>query len=140
VSASTDVMAELMAALEAAGFQSLVLETEGRRLVLRLPASALPAPPPAAPAEEPAPEEPAGPELRSPRVGHFYPRMGRGGTPRFEPGSEISKGEVYGSIEAMHLKYELRAEESGVVAELLADEGEAVEYGQPLVSLRGAEA
>lgn len=144
MSDSNRTMAEMMEALEASGFRALEIQSEGRNLRLRLP-TRLPPPPPAAAEAPAAPATPGLPRedatlLCSPRVGHYYPRAGLGGATKFKAGDPIEKGEVYGSIEAMHLKYELRAEHSGVVAEHLAVEGEAVEYGQPLLRLRGADA
>jgi len=124
---------ELHRDLAASGYASCDLKAEGRRLYLRVPRAPAPAPAPS-PQEVPAgaPAEPEGGTLlRSPRVGHFYPRTSQGQG----PGTRLEAGEVYGTIEAMHLKYELRADKPGVIREFLAAEGEAVEYGQPLVAL-----
>lgn len=73
--------------------------------------------------------------LLSPRVGHFFPRLKKDGSRHFSEGAEVKEGEVYGIIEAMHLKYECKAERDGVVEKWVADMGEPVEYGQVLVEL-----
>lgn len=80
------------------------------------------------------PEKPAN-ALLAPRVGHFFPRLKKDGTRHFPEGSEIKEGEVYGIIEAMHLKYECKAERDGTVEKWVADMGEPVEWGQVLVEL-----
>lgn len=127
----------LLTLLERAGFTCCRLEQDGRHLLLRLPTAAPPPPPPSeAPRAAPAAPEPEPNVLRSPRVGHFYPRTDLDGRLRFRKGETVEKGDVYGTIEAMHLRHELRAERAGVVDEPLAAEGEAVEYGQPLIRLR----
>lgn len=128
---------ELLEVLEGSGFSTCAIEDGPQRLFLRRPVAVRP---PVEPVEA-GPEQPARPPvdprvlLTSPRVGHFYPRQGRTSGAKYRKGDRIEAGEVYGTIEAMHLKYELRAERPGVLDEFLAAEGEAVEYGQPLLAL-----
>ena len=51
------------------------------------------------------------------------------------PGSTIEAGQVIGLIESMKIRYEVKADKGGVVAETLVEDGEAVEFGQPLARL-----
>lgn len=130
----------LLGALQDSCFRELSIRTGDQKLKLKLKAPApLPAPGPAAVTVASAADaEGQGPDLlllKSPRVGHFYPRTGPKEGGKFRKGSTLRAGEVYGRIEAMHLRFELRAEVGGVLEQFLAAEGEAVEYGQPLVSL-----
>ncbi len=99
-----------------------------------LPASAMPAGgPTAAPAASaPAPEEPKGLEVKSPMVGTFYRASGPGAKPFVELGQAIKPGDTLCIIEAMKLLNEIEAEVAGTVKEILAENGQAVEYGQVL--------
>jgi acetyl-CoA carboxylase biotin carboxyl carrier protein len=131
-------ISELLSELETSGYVSCRIQTGDAHLYMRRPVAPAPPPAPAADAAS-TPVEPPDPRtlLKSPRVGHFFPRNGGAGLSR---GDRLSAGEVYGTIEAMHLKFELRADTAGVVQEFLAAEGEAVEYGQPLLALMDPEA
>jgi acetyl-CoA carboxylase biotin carboxyl carrier protein len=88
---------------------------------------------PAAPAPEAAkPEEPAGHTLKSPMVGTFY-RAPSPGAPSFvEVGQSVSKGQTLCIIEAMKLLNEIESDVSGTVKAILVENGQPVEYGQPL--------
>jgi len=92
------------------------------------------APAPAAPAAaavEVAPE-PTGTIIKSPMVGTFY-RSSSPGSPAFvEVGSSIKEGDTLCIIEAMKLLNEIDAEVSGVVSKILVENGQPVEFGQPL--------
>jgi acetyl-CoA carboxylase biotin carboxyl carrier protein len=92
--------------------------------------SAAPATPAAAPVEAPA--EPTGTVIKSPMVGTFY-RSSAPGSPAFvEVGSSIKEGDTLCIIEAMKLLNEIDAEVSGVVSKILVENGQPVEFGQPL--------
>jgi acetyl-CoA carboxylase biotin carboxyl carrier protein len=92
-------------------------------------ASATPAGPPAAAA---VPEEPAGHVVKSPMVGTFY-RSSSPGAPAFiEPGATVKPGDTLCIIEAMKLLNEIEAEVGGTVTKILVENGQPVEYGQPL--------
>jgi acetyl-CoA carboxylase biotin carboxyl carrier protein len=98
------------------------------------PAAAVAAPlavaaPPAAPAE---PVAPAGHTVKSPMVGTFYRSASPGGKPMVEVGSEIKDGEPICIIEAMKIMNEIEADKSGKVTRIFCENGQAVEYGQPL--------
>lgn len=92
-------------------------------------AAAAPAPAPA-PA---APAEPAGHAVKSPMVGTFYRAASPGAKPFVEVGSQVKQGETICIIEAMKILNEIEADKSGTVTQILVDNGQAVEYGQPLL-------
>jgi len=82
------------------------------------------APPPAA--------EPKGNTLKSPMVGTFY-RAPSPGAPSFvEVGQSVSKGQTLCIIEAMKLLNEIESDMAGTVKAILVENGQPVEYGQPL--------
>ena len=87
----------------------------------------------AAPTEAaPAPVVPAGHVVKSPMVGTFYRSASPGAKPFVEIGSAIKEGETICIIEAMKILNEIEADKTGTVVQILTDNGEAVEYGQPL--------
>jgi acetyl-CoA carboxylase biotin carboxyl carrier protein len=88
------------------------------------------APGPAAAA--PAPEPAKGHTLKSPMVGTFY-RAPSPGAPSFvEVGQSVSKGQTLCIIEAMKLLNEIESDMAGTVKAILVENGQPVEYGQPL--------
>jgi len=81
----------------------------------------------------PLPVEPEGHLVRSPMVGTFY-RGASPGTKSFvEVGDSVQVGDTLCIIEAMKLMNEIEADKAGVVKQVLAENGQPVEYGQPLV-------
>lgn len=88
-------------------------------------------PAPAAPVAV-VPAEPTGHTLKSPMVGTFY-RSPSPGSPSFvEIGQAVTKGQTLCIIEAMKLLNEIESDASGVVKAILTENGQPVEYGQPL--------
>ena len=86
----------------------------------------------AAPAPAAAPAVPAGHAVKSPMVGTFY-RSSSPGAPAFvEVGSQVKEGDTLCIIEAMKILNEIEADKSGTVTQILGENGQAVEYGQPL--------
>jgi acetyl-CoA carboxylase biotin carboxyl carrier protein len=84
-------------------------------------------------AGEPAtPEEGDGHTVKSPMVGIFYRASSPGANAFVEVGQSVSAGDTLCIIEAMKLLNEIEAETSGTVKAVLADNGQPVEYGQPL--------
>ena len=78
------------------------------------------------------PAEPTGHTLKSPMVGSFY-RCPSPGTPSFvEVGQTVTKGQTLCIIEAMKLLNEIESDAAGVVKAILVENGQPVEYGQPL--------
>ena len=89
----------------------------------------------AAPAESPSDETPAidGHTVNAPMVGTFYGASAPG-TPDFvKVGDSIKKGETICIIEAMKILNQIEADKSGVVKAILVENGQPVEFGQPLV-------
>ncbi|AOF87233.1 acetyl-CoA carboxylase, biotin carboxyl carrier protein [Hydrogenophaga sp. RAC07] len=126
-----------------------ITEAEGKvRIVKSAPVSAAapvtysmaPAPvaPPVVPAVEvapaaaAAPAEPVGHTVKSPMVGTFYRASSPGAKPFVEIGDTIKEGETICIVEAMKILNEIEADKSGTVTKILVDNGQAVEYGQPL--------
>jgi acetyl-CoA carboxylase biotin carboxyl carrier protein len=75
---------------------------------------------------------PAGPAVKSPMVGTFYRASSPGAKPFVELGDTIKEGETICIVEAMKILNEIEADKSGTVTKILVDNGQAVEYGQPL--------
>ncbi|GAB4474073.1 MAG: acetyl-CoA carboxylase biotin carboxyl carrier protein [Burkholderiaceae bacterium] len=95
-------------------------------------AVAAPAAATAAPASPPPAEEPKGHVVKSPMVGTFYRSASPGAKPFVELGQAVKPGDTLCIIEAMKLLNEIEAEVAGTVKEILVENGQAVEYGQPL--------
>ena len=79
-----------------------------------------------------APAEPVGHTVKSPMVGTFYRASSPGAKPFVEIGDTIKEGETICIVEAMKILNEIEADKSGTVTKILVDNGQAVEYGQPL--------
>jgi oxaloacetate decarboxylase alpha subunit len=145
--AGADRVKDIIDMVEASDLQELVLEEGDLRITVRK------TPPEAPEGERPAPREapvePVGggsgaPDtngfhlVRSPMVGTFY----RASSPTVEPfvsvGDSVSAGQTLCILEAMKLMNELGSDVDGVVREVLADNGDAVEYGQPLFAIESA--
>jgi acetyl-CoA carboxylase biotin carboxyl carrier protein len=87
---------------------------------------------PAPVAAEPVVAEPEGHQVKAPMVGTFY-RSGSPGAPAFvEVGQSIKEGDTLCIIEAMKLMNEIEADASGVIKAILVENGQPVEYGQPM--------
>ena len=96
---------------------------------------AAPALPPAALVPVAAPAEPAAPVghvVKSPMVGTFYRSASPGSKALAELGAPVKEGEPICIIEAMKIMNEIEADRSGTVARILCENGQAVEFGQPL--------
>jgi acetyl-CoA carboxylase biotin carboxyl carrier protein len=85
------------------------------------------------PAAADAPAEVQGFVLKSPMVGTFYRSSAPGGKPFVEIGATVKADEPVCIIEAMKLLNEIEAGAAGVVKEILVENGQPVEYGQPLM-------
>jgi acetyl-CoA carboxylase biotin carboxyl carrier protein len=86
----------------------------------------------AAPLSAPAVEVPAGHIVKSPMVGTFYRSASPGAKSFVEIGSQVKEGETICIIEAMKILNEIEADKSGTISQILCENGQAVEYGQPL--------
>ncbi len=136
-----------------------ITEAEGKvRIVKTVPAAPVqavyvPAPAPAgaapgvaagAPAAAPAAEaagaaapgsaapETSGFVVKSPMVGTFYRAASPGAKPFVEVGQKVNEGDTLCIVEAMKILNEIESEKSGTVTQILGENGQAVEYGQPL--------
>ncbi len=91
--------------------------------------------PVAAEAVAAAPAEPVGHTVKSPMVGTFYRASSPGAKAFVEVGDTIKEGETICIVEAMKILNEIEADKTGTVTALLVDNGQAVEYGQPLFTI-----
>ncbi len=100
--------------------------------------AAAPAPVPAAPAPAPAAAEPAadGPTIDSPMVGSFYSAASPDAKPFVSAGDHVDADTVVCIIEAMKVFNEIKAETSGTIEKVLVENGDAVEFGQPLFTIK----
>ena len=94
-----------------------------------VPVSAEVAPVAAAVAE---PAVPSGHIVKSPMVGTFYRASSPGAKPFVEIGDTIKEGETICIVEAMKILNEIETDKTGTVTQILVENGQAVEYGQPL--------
>jgi acetyl-CoA carboxylase biotin carboxyl carrier protein len=100
------------------------------------PAPAAAAGAPAAPApESDAAAQPEGHVIRSPMVGTFYRSPAPGAKVFVEVGQPVKAGDTLCVIEAMKLLNEIEADRDGVVKAILVENGQPVEYGEPLFIL-----
>jgi len=139
-------VAEILRILEESSFEQLSLEIDGVKLNLQRssavreapdPSSAPPVPPNSLrqPTLEP-PSEPGLLEIHSPLVGIFYLTPKPGEPPFVELGAKLVEDTVIGIIEVMKLMHTVHAGVRGEVAEILVNNGGAVEYGEVLMRVR----
>ena len=144
------------------GVKLSLKKTEGKIVQVQTPVAApavvqaapavIPAAPvaaaPAAPAPEAAPAAgeasaaeaadalPAGNIVKSPLVGTFYAAPAEEAEPFVKGGDSVKEGQVLAIVEAMKLMNEIESDFTGTVAEILVENGQAVEYGQPLFVIK----
>ena len=107
-----------------------------------MPAAPVPAAAPAAPANAPAEAQaaaqeagddmPAGNVVKSPLVGTFYAAPAEDAEPFVKVGDSVKEGQVLAIVEAMKLMNEIESDFTGTVKEILVENGQGVEFGQPL--------
>ena len=88
---------------------------------------------PSAPADAAEAAAPEGHLLKSPMVGTFYRAPAPGSKPFVEAGQAVKAGDIVCVIEAMKLLNEIEADRDGVIKAILVENGQPVEYGQPLI-------
>lgn len=143
-------ISKLIEVFAKSGLQEFTYEEEGMKLSLQGKQNAIAvAAAPAAVAETPVqmqaaspapavqesahvPEEKEGMMITSPLVGVFYAAPSEDAEPYVLVGSAVKQGQVVAIVEAMKLMNEIESDYSGTVAEILVENGQAVEYGQPL--------
>jgi acetyl-CoA carboxylase biotin carboxyl carrier protein len=86
-----------------------------------------------APVEEPVAPAPTGHAVKSPMVGTFYRSANPGSDPFVEVGSVVKIGDPICIIEAMKIMNEIEADAAGTIREILCENGQAVEFGQPML-------
>ncbi|BFM05400.1 acetyl-CoA carboxylase biotin carboxyl carrier protein [Halioxenophilus aromaticivorans] len=105
------------------------------------PVAAAPAAPVAAPAAAPtASEEAAGPitnghVVKSPMVGTYYAAPSPGSPAFIEVGQHVKAGDVLCIVEAMKMMNQIEADKAGVIEAILVEDGDPVEFDQPLVTI-----
>ena len=150
-------VAEILKIIDASDCQEVILELEGTRLVVRRGDGAAA---PTAPAASPAPvaaqasapaakasshaaapaaaDSAGGTIIRAPMVGTFYRRPAPGQPPFVEVGSKIKAGDALCLIEVMKLYTTIEATAEGTVAQIAAEDGQLVEFNQPLFTIKAA--
>ncbi len=83
-----------------------------------------------------ASQKPAGKIVESPLVGTFYAAPAEDAAPFVSVGDTVKKGQTRAIIEAMKLMNEIESEYDGTIAEILVENGQPVEYGQPLFCIQ----
>ena len=120
-----------------------ITEAEGKVRIVKAAAVVAQAPMMMAPAPAPAPAsvaspapaaepEPSGRVVKSPMVGTFYRASSPGAKSLADIGQPIKAGESICIIEAMKIMNEIESDHSGTVTKVLVENGQAVEFGQPL--------
>lgn len=108
------------------------LATATAPLVVQQPLAAQTPPPAGPPTPSPVAVQP-GHAVKSPMVGTFYRAASPGAKAFVEVGSVVKQGETICIIEAMKILNEIETDKSGTIIEILCENGQPVEYGQPLV-------
>ncbi len=88
------------------------------------------------PAGLPAAAQPSGHTLKSPMVGTFYRAASPTASPFVEVGQRVEVGQTVCIIEAMKILNQIEADKAGTVSAILIENGQPVEYGQPLVVIQ----
>ena len=124
------------------GEEKVKIVKGGTVTVAAAPIMAMPAAAPAAPALAAAPAAAEAPDggqeghvVKAPMVGTFYRSSSPDAKPFVEVGQAVKEGDTICIIEAMKLMNEIEADASGVVKAILVENGQPVEYGQPLFIL-----
>ena len=94
--------------------------------------AAAPAPVAEAPAADAAPAAPTGHQVKSPMVGSFYSATSPEAAPYVEVGSKVNVGDTLCIVEAMKMMNQIESDKAGTVKAILVENGEPVEFDQPL--------
>lgn len=133
IEASSVAEIEIRTGEELVRVTRITATTQATALAQLPPQAPTPPPPTSAVTEEVKAEEPIqGHIVRSPMVGTFYRASAPGAKPFVEVGQHVDVGDVLCIIEAMKILNQIEADKSGVVTKILVENGEPVEYNQPL--------
>ena len=113
--------------VKASGVPMMMMQPQPAVTMSAAPAAAVPAV-----VAETLEAAPAGHAVKSPMVGTFYRSSSPGSNAFVEVGSVIKEGDTICIIEAMKILNEIECDKSGTVTSILSENGQAVEYGQPL--------
>lgn len=127
--------------IEEEGFKLRLSRKNGETQIVQAAAPMAPSMPPAAPAasteSEKAPaDDPNTSVIKSPMVGTFYRASSPESPPFAKVGEKVTSDSIVCIIEAMKVMNEINAETTGTVTEVLVENGDAVEYGQPLFKVK----
>ncbi len=136
-----DLIHELTKLLDETGLTEIEIEQDGQRV--RVARNAAPSPAPAAPraVAAPAPQPVAAPldpskhpgVVNSPMVGTAYAAPEPGAKPFIEIGTQVKAGDTLLVVEAMKTMNQIPAPRAGTVIQILFEDGQPVEFGEPLV-------
>jgi acetyl-CoA carboxylase biotin carboxyl carrier protein len=148
VSLTAKDVAEITRLLDESNFDELYLELDGLKLSLKRGSAAqteaghtVPEARPAAAAAQPAEAMAVDPDIHNvsaPLLGTFYRSPKPGAHPFVEVGSQVQEDSIIGILEVMKLMNTVRAGVRGAVTEILAHDGDLVEYGEVLLRIRKA--
>jgi len=140
-----ELIEEMLQLMESRGLIELEMEHHGLRIRLKKALGAAAAPfidtagvgvsarqAVPAPQAAVAPEEQEGVAIKSPMVGTFYRAPAPDAPPFLEAGQNVTVGQVVCIIEAMKLMNEIKSEVAGCVLQVLVQNGDPIEFGQPL--------
>ncbi|MCV6615832.1 MAG: acetyl-CoA carboxylase biotin carboxyl carrier protein [Cellvibrionaceae bacterium] len=116
------------------------MQTVSMMPTMAAPMPAAPAAPaaaaaPAPAAEAPAANIPAGHAIKSPMVGTFYAAPSPGSPTFVKVGQQVKPGDVVCIVEAMKMMNQIEADKAGTVEAILIEDGEPVEFDQPLITI-----
>lgn len=114
------------------GSQAMAQMPMNFAMPMQMPMASAPAAAAAAPAAAPAKEEMSGHKVTSPMVGTFYRSASPGSAPFVDVGKTVKQGETLCIIEAMKILNQIEADKAGTVKAILVENGQPVEFGQPL--------
>ncbi len=112
--------------------QVVMMPAAAQAPAVAAPAAHAAAPAAAAPAAPAVAEAPAGHVVKSPMVGTFYRSSAPGSAPFVDVGASVKEGDTLCIIEAMKLLNEIDADATGTIKQILVENGQPVEFGQPL--------
>ncbi len=112
--------------------QVVMMPAAAQAPAVAAPAAHAAAPAAAAPAAPAVAEAPAGHVVKSPMVGTFYRSSAPGSAPFVDIGASVKEGDTLCIIEAMKLLNEIDADATGTIKQILVENGQPVEFGQPL--------